>query len=88
MITAENGLKSNILTPEQIQLFEDNIEKLQEEYKIKGSLSLDSLIPILGTPPKLIDSPDNDARDLAFEMCAEYGCKCLKIENLISMSIK
>lgn len=86
MIMAERKLATNILTPEEVQLFEENFDKLQKEYKSKGSLSLDSLIPILGRPPIIPQSPDMDAMLEAWNDKAEYGRKFQKIEELLKLS--
>lgn len=85
-ITAQRG--SNLLTPTEVQLFEENFDQLLEDFKSNhNSLSLESLIPILGRPPVLSDSSDNDTRDLAYEERAEYGRKCQQIEELLKSSL-
>ncbi len=84
-ITVER--KSNILTPEEVQLLEKNLEHLSAEYHEFGTLSLDSLALIIGRPPIIPDTHDLDSKDIAWEETALYGKKVCKIEELVRRSL-
>ena len=76
----------NILTPTEVALFEVNYEPLSAEYKDKGTISLESVIPILGNPPVIPDTHDLDSICMAYEERAEYGRKLKEIESLLKTS--
>lgn len=83
MTTAALG---NILTPTEVKLFEENYNNLREDYKKSKRLSVSSLLPILGRPPIIPDSPDMDAMLDAYDARAEYGRKAMQIEQVLAHS--
>lgn len=72
----------NILTPKEVELLEENFYLLVEDYKQNGSITLSSIIPILGRPPILTNTHDMDAMLEAMDARAEYGNKMQKIEQI------
>ena len=76
-------LNTKTLTSKERRLLEENLDSLVSKYKDKGLL-LESIIPIIGNPPRIPDSPDMDARMEAYEARAEYGSKAQEIEKILS----
>jgi len=72
----------NILTPTELDRFEENFYSLVEDYKQNGSISLWSVLPILGRPPVLPMSHDMDAMLDAVEARSAYGNKLKQIEQV------
>ena len=62
-----------------------NWETLITEYRDKGSLSLDSIISIIGKPPVIPMSPDTDAMLEAYNEKAQYGHMCFVLDSIISI---
>jgi len=62
----------------------DNRDDLAAEYREKGTLTLDSIIKVLGNPPRIPNSPDTDAMLEAWEEKAEYG----RLTEIIETKIK
>lgn len=60
-------------------------EDLVTEYRDKGSLSLDSVISIIGKPPVIPMSPDTDAMLEAYNEKAQYGHMCFVLDSIISI---
>lgn len=61
------------LSSPALQSFINNINDFTKEYREKGSLTLESIIKVLGNPPRIPNSPDTDAMLEAWEERAEYG---------------
>lgn len=62
-----------------------NWENLLTEYREKGTLSLDSVISIIGKPPVIPMSPDTDALLEAYNERAQYGHMCFALTCIISI---
>lgn len=78
---------STILNPTEFKAFTLSSESLIEEYRKSSKLTLESLVPILGNPPKIPQSSDMDAMLEAYEDRALYGKKALSIEQYLSNSV-
>jgi len=61
------------LSTPAVTKFCDNINDFKKEYQENGTLKLDSIIKVLGNPPRIPNSPDTDAMMEAWEEKAEYG---------------
>lgn len=75
-------LSTKNLSPEQTLLLEEKLDDLLIEYKEKG-LVLESLIPIIGKPPVIPDSPETDTGLEAYEAKIEYVKKLKEIEQIL-----
>lgn len=75
-------LSTKNLSPEQTLLLEEKLDDLLIEYKEKG-LVLESLIPIIGRPPVIPDSPETDTGLGAYEAKIEYVKKLKEIEQIL-----
>lgn len=80
----KNLMKCNMLTPVEVELLKENFSTLEKEYQQTGTISLDSLFPILGRPPIIPQSSDMDARLEAMDARALYGNKAAQIESCFS----
>lgn len=77
----------NILTSTEFEAFNTSLDTLLKEYRKSSNLAVELLVPILGNPPRIPQSPDMDAMLEAYEALAEYGHKANSIETyLIKMS--
>lgn len=78
---------SNLLTPMEFEAFTSSFGSLIEEYRKTSTLKLEQLVPILGNPPRIPQSPDMDAMMEAYEARALYGMKSASIEEYISQKV-
>lgn len=67
-----------ILTPSERKSLEDNLDSILIEYKNKGSLRLESLVPIIGIPPSTSDIGSEE-----WKASAEYSSKIAEIESIL-----
>lgn len=74
---------SNILTSTEFEAFTTSLDSLLEEYHKTSKLTIELLVPILGNPPRIPQSPDMDAMLEAYEERAEYGRKANSIEEYL-----
>lgn len=77
----------NILTSTEFEAFNTSLDTLLEEYKKSSNLTVELLVPILGNPPRIPQSPDMDAMLEAYEARAEYGRKFNSIEEYLSCQL-
>lgn len=78
---------ATILTPVEFEAFTLVSKSLIEEYRKSSKLTLELLVPILGNPPKIPQSPDMDAMLEEYEDRAQYGKKAESIEQYLSYSV-
>lgn len=78
---------SGVLTPTQLTSLYVHSEELISQYKSKGSFELSTLIPIIGIPPIIPQSPDMDAMLETWNVQAEYGKKVAYIEQYLTSKI-
>ena len=84
MFTATEVSTTNPLSPEEVQILDNSLDHLLENYRLNHNvLKLEWITPILGNPPIIPDSPDSDTRMDAWEARAEYGRKAEFIEDLL-----
>lgn len=74
----------NILTSTEFEAFNNSLDNLLKEYEKTSKLTIELLIPILGNPPRIPQSPDMDAMLEAYEDRAKYGEKANSIEKYLS----
>lgn len=77
-----------VLTKEELSSLFSLGESLSEEYKENGSLSLDSIVPILGKCPIIPLTHDMDAMLEAADEKARYGDKVKAIENFVEYGVQ
>lgn len=77
-----------VLTKEELSSLFSLGESPFKEFKEKGSLSLDSVVPILGKCPIIPLTHDMDARLEATDEKARYGDKVKAIENFIEYGVQ
>ncbi len=77
-----------VLTPEECLLLGRSLKGLCEEYKENATLSLDSVIPVLGNYPKIPISHDMDSMLEAVDDMAKYGDKVRSIENFLEYELQ
>ncbi len=77
-----------VLSKKELSLFFSLGEKPFKEYKENGSLSLDSLEPVLGKCPIIPHTHDMDAMLEASDEKAQYGEKVKAIENFIGYGVQ
>lgn len=88
MTESTKVLASQFLAPKEFEAFESSFDSLIEEYRNSGTLKLDSLVPILGKPPIIPQSPDTDAMLEAYDEKAIYGHKIKEIESLLKLELE
>ena len=76
-----------ILTPKQLQAFEETFDELINELRNTGTIQLSSFTPVLGRVPVIPQSPDMDAMLDGWNDQAEYSKKVIQLENLITSEI-
>ncbi len=75
---------TNILSYEELQKLGASMSELLEKYRNNNKvLKLAWVIPILGRPPVIPDSPDTDARNDAYDDLVEYNRKKDFIEDIL-----
>lgn len=77
-----------VLTKEELSLLFSLGESPFEEYNGKGSLSLDTIVPILGKCPIIPHTHDIDAMLEAADEKARYGNKVKAIEDFIEYGVQ
>ena len=77
----------SILTPKQLQAFDESFDSLLNELRTTGKIDLSSFTNIVGRPPIIPQSPDTDAMLEAWEDRATYSKKIMQLENLISSEL-
>lgn len=77
-----------VLTKEEFRLLLRSMDSLSKEYKENYSLSLDSIVPILGKCPIIPHTHDMDAMLEAADEKARYGDKVKAIEDLIEYGLQ
>lgn len=78
----------NVLSKKELSSLFALGESLSKEFKEKGSLSLDSILPILGKCPIISHTHDMDAMLDAADEKARYGDKVKAIENFIEYAVQ
>lgn len=77
-----------VLTKKELSSLFSLGERPFKEVKEEGSLSLDSIVPILGKCPIIPLTHDMDARLDAADEKARYGNKVKAIENFIEYGVQ
>lgn len=76
------------LTPEECLLLGQSLKELCSEYKEKGSLSVDSVVPCLGKYPNIPCTHDTDAMLEAFDEQVVYAEKLKSIEDFLEYELQ